>query len=232
MFQYNNPTDIAKTICQLKPKSSAGYDFFSSKVWKEITDSISCSLSKIINQSLCTGIFPSKLKLARVIPLYKKEDGEQFGKYRPISLLSSISKIFEKFAFDQLYDYLSLHGLLLDNQHGFLKHHSTELAALELTDRILHEIDQTKVPFAFFLDLSKAFDTINHDILLTKLKYYGIKDTPLDWFRSYLTQRLQCVEFDGTASSSREIETGVPQGSILDPLLFIYIFICICIRYL
>ena len=221
LFQYTNPADIAKIICQLKPKSSAGYDNISAKLLKEITDSISCPLSKIINQSMCTGIFHSKLKLAKVIRLYKKDDEKEFGNYRPISLLSSISKIFEKVAFDQLYDLHSLHGLLFDSQYGFRKHNSTELAALELTDRIRHEIDQKKDPFAVFLDLSKAFDTLNHDILLTKLKYYGIKDTPLDWFKSYLTQRLQYVEFDGTASSTRVIETGVPQGSILGPLLFI-----------
>ena len=220
-LQYTNPSDIAKIIGQLKPKSSWGYDNISSKLLKEITDSVSCTLSKIINQSLCTGIFPSKLKLAKVIPLYKKDDEKQFGNYRPISLLSSISKTFERVAFDQLYDYLSLHGLLFDSQYGFRKHHSTEMAALELTDRIRHEIDQKKIPFSVFLDLSKAFDTLNHSILLTKLKYYGIKDTPLDWFRSYLTQRLQYVEYDGIPSSTREIETGVPQGSILDPLLFI-----------
>ena len=120
-----------------------------------------------------------------------------------------------------LYDYLSLHGLFFDSQYGFRKHHSTELAALELTDRIRHEIDQKKVPFAVFLDVSKAFDTLNHDILLTKLKYHGIKDTPLDWFKNHLKQRLQYVEYDGTAFSTRVIETGVHQGSILGPPLFI-----------
>ena len=153
--------------------------------------------------------------------LQKKNDEKQFGNYRPISLLSSILKIFEKIAFHQLYDYLSLQGLLFDSQYGFRKHHSTQLVAWELTDRIRHEIEQKKVPFAVFLDLSKAFDTLNHDFFLTKLKYYGIKDTPLDWFRSSLMQRLQYVEFDGTVSSTQEIETGIPQGSILGPLRFI-----------
>ena len=186
-----------------------------------VTDSISCPLSKIINQTLCTGIFPSKLKLAKVIPLYKKNDEKEFGNYRLISLLSSLWKIFEKVAFAQLYDYLSLHGLLFDGQYGFRKHHSTELTTSELTDRIRHEIDQKKVPFSVYLNLSKGFDTLNHDVLLIKLKYYGIKNTPLDCFRSYLTQRLQYVEFDGTASSTTEKETGLRQGSIFGPLLFI-----------
>ena len=130
-------------------------------------------------------------------------------------------KIFEKVAFDQLYDNLSLHGLLFDSQYRFRKHHLTEMAALEFIDRIRHEIDQKKITFSVFLDLSKAFDTLNHSILLTKLNYYGMKDRPLDWFRSHLTQCLQYVEYDGIPSLTREIETGVPQGSILGPLLFI-----------
>ena len=215
LFQFTNPTDIAKIIGKLKLKSSSGYDYISSKLLKEITGSVSCPLSKIINQSLCTAIFPGKLKLAKVIPLYKKDDEKQFGNYRPIYLLSSKPKIFEKVAFDQLYDYLSLHSLLFDSQYGIRKHHSTEMAALELTDRIRHEIDQKNIPSSVFLDLSKAFDTLYHSIFVTKLKYYGIKNTPLDWFKSCLTQRLQYVEYDGIPSSTREIETGVPQGCSL-----------------
>ena len=164
-------------------------------------------LSIIINQSLCTGVFPNRLKLAKVIPLHKKDDNKSFGNYRPISLLSSLSKVFEKVVFDQLYEYLISNGLLFESQYGFRKQHSTELAALELTDRIRREIDQNKIPFSVFLDLSKAFDTLNHHILLSKLA-------------CYLTERQQYVQYQDVCSSTRELETGVTQGSVLGPLLF------------
>ena len=156
-----------------------------------------------------------------MIPLYKKDDDRSFGNYRPISLLSPISNIFEWVAFNQLYDYFTFNGLLYESQYGFRKLHSTELAALEFLDRISQEMDAKKIPFYISLDLSKAFNTLDHKVLLTKLHYYGIRDIALNWFRSYLIKRTQYVDCNGVSSSITDRETGVPQGSILGPLLFI-----------
>ena len=144
-----------------------------------------------------------------MIPLYKKEDQRVFGNCRPISLLSSISKTFEKVAFKQISEYFTCNNILFNSQYGFREKHFTELAALEFVERIKLEIDRKKIPFSIFLDLSKAFDMLNHDILLTKLRYYGIEGVALNWFQSYLTKRTQYVQYNDTSSSLREIETGV-----------------------
>ena len=221
IFDYPTAEEIIKHIQNLKPKSSSGYDQISSKLLKEIGPIISQHLCLIINQSLCTGIFPDRLKLAKVIPLFKKGYKLLFENYRPISLLTAISKIFERVVFNQLYDHLTKHNLLFVGQYGFRKRHSTEYAALELVDRISNGLDNRKLPISIFLDLSKAFDTLDHQILLHKLYHYGIRNSALNWFSSYLTNRLQYIDIDGTKSNSRPLSTGVPQGFILGPLLFI-----------
>ena len=153
-FVFTKPDDFEKIIRNLKPKSSEGYDKISTKVLKEIENVISHPLSIIINRSLCTGIFPDKLKIAKVIPFYKKDYDKSFGIYRPILSLSSISKNYERLSFNQLYDYLTSNGLLHESQHRLLKLHSTELAALEFTGRISQEMDAKKIPFSIFLDIS------------------------------------------------------------------------------
>jgi hypothetical protein len=170
---------------------------------------------------LKTGIFPDKLKIAQISPIYKKDDESLFNNYRPISLLPAISKVFEKIIFKQLYDYFHINKLFYNSQYGFRAEHSTEFAALELIDRVLVEMDKNEIPISIFLDLSKAFDTLDHPILLNKLDYYGIKGDALNLMKSYLSDRKQYVEIDGIQSDTLVIKTGVPQGSILGPLLFI-----------
>lgn len=220
-FKQISPTDVIHTIAKSKSKTSSGHDNISSILLKRISQPVSIPLALIINQSLKTGIFPDSLKLAKVIPIFKKDDTTIFDNYRPISLLPSISKIFERIVFNQLYLYLSQNNLLYISQHGFRTEHSTESASLEFLDRIYNSLDNGCIPISIFLDLSKAFDTLDHSILLQKLNYYGISGISNSWFKSYLSNRHQFTTYDNSQSDILPLFTGVPQGSILGPLLFL-----------
>ena len=188
-FTLVNENDVVKHLASLRTKNSAGVDGISVKLLKKLSPALINPLTLLINQSLVTGIFPNKLKIAKVLPLFKKDDYAIMDNYRPISLLTSISELFEKVVFTQLYDYFRNNDLFYDSQYGFLKNHSTEYAAMELTDKILKDIDDKNISLAVFMDLSKAFDTLDHDILTKKLAHYGIHGTALQWFTSYLTDR-------------------------------------------
>ena len=163
----------------------------------------------------------AKSDLLKVIPLFKKGDPTVIENYRPISLLPAISKIFERVIFNQMNAYFTINNLFYDKQYGFRKYHLTELDALNVVDTIVNHMDNGNTPFAVYLDLSKAFDTLNHSILLDKLKFYGFRGTSINLIKHYLSNRKQCVEIDRLRSSYINISTGVPQGSILGPLLFI-----------
>ena len=224
-FEFDLVTDheVLKLIGEILPKTSSGYDNISSKVLKQFAPIIHPAIRLIINQSLITGIFPKNLKHALVSPIYKgkNSDPQEFVNYRPISLLPTLSKVIEKVVQAQLHKYMSENNLFTNSQYGFRSNHSTEHAAIEFVDRVAQKLDEGEIPFSIFIDLSKAFDTLDHNILLQKLQHYGIRGIALNWFKSYLTERTQSVKFNGEISAPVTLKTGVPQGSVLGPLLFL-----------
>jgi retron-type reverse transcriptase len=178
-------------------------------------------LTHIINLSLENGIFPTKLKLAKVIPLFKQGDRTNVNNYRPISLLPQFSKIFEKVFYNRLSDFFEKFEILSKSQYGFRKKSSTSFAIIDMLSNIYNALNNNLLPIGVFIDLQKAFDTINHDILLFKLRHYGIRGLAYDWIKSYLIDRKQFVSLDDIYSETKSISCGVPQGSILGPLLFL-----------
>ena len=187
----------------------------------DVYDSIKVILFKIFKPSLEEAVFPEKLKIAKVIPVFKKGDKENIENCRPISILPVFSKVLERIMYNRLYEYFMNNNLLHENQFGFQINNSTEPAILQFTRDIAQNFDNGKFTLGVFIDLSNAFDTADHQILPKKLKHYGVNEKTLTWLRSDLFQRNQYIENSKDIKYLLEIDYGVPQGSILGPLLFL-----------
>jgi len=217
------PQDVVDVMLKLKPKTSCGSDDISAKLMIKTIDHIVNPITHVLNLSFENGQFPSDLKLAKVIPVFKSGEQCLLNNYRPISLLSPFSKLFERVMYNKLIKFLDMNNILYHHQYGFRAKHSTIHPVVHFLNHcaLANNSNPSKLTLAAFCDLSKAFDTISIDILLYKLHVYGIRGRANDWIKSFLTGRSQFVDIDSTKSDCLPLKCGVPQGSILGPLLFL-----------
>jgi hypothetical protein len=221
--------EVENAIKLLRNKNSSGYDEIPVTLLKNVKSEISRILAHLINSSFISGLFPDQLKKAKIIPVHKKDDINNISSHRPVSVLPSISKVYEKLVQLQLSEYLEQFNLIDQIQHGFRAGRSVTTAAVSFLESIIDSIDKGHSTIGIFMDLSKAFDCVSHLLLLKKLKHLGITGYSLNWLESYLSNRTQYVEITQivnnkiikTASAIKTVKLGVPQGSILGPLLFL-----------
>ncbi len=212
---------MLKILKGIGKNKATGLDDVPAKFIVDGSAEIACPLTHIINLSIYHSKVPKDLKSAKVVPLYKKNSKTDVGNYRPVSILPVVSKILERVIYTQLEGYLSQNDLLYQFQSGFRTGFSTDSCLVHLTDYIRLEMDKGNYTGMVLLDLQKAFDTVNHSILLMKMRALGLSGSAVCWFTSYLTERTQCVSVNNSLSSPSETVCGVPQGSILGPLLFL-----------
>ena len=217
-----NEIEIINNINKLNNNKALGPNSIPTDIFHLIKLNVAKPLADIVNLSFQTGIYIDVLKISKVAPIFKEKGSDlDYSNYRPISLLSNINKIIEKIMHERLYSFLEQHKCIYELQFGFRAKHSTSHALIDLIEDVRNSIDNNNFSVGVFIDLQKAFDTVDHKILLSKLGHYGIRGKANDWFRSYLTGRKQFVSINGSNSDLSAIEFGVPQGSVLGPLLFL-----------
>ena len=200
--------------------SAPGHDGITLHILKLALSSIKIPLTHILNLSLLRGVFPVELKSANVVPLFKADDPMLFNNYTPVSILCVLSKVFEKFMYSRLMSFLETQKIIYHKQFGFRKQHSTYMAIIILLDKLINSIENREISVGAYLDVSKALDTVDHDILLScTIMESGVM--LLQWIKTYMSDRKRFVTYDDTSSSMKTIYCGVPKGSIFGPILFL-----------
>ena len=219
-FADVSESTVLKELKEISVKKATGPDEIPALFIKMISQYIAKPMCHIINMSLTQGIVPLQWKISRVTPIYKKGDKQEKSNYRPISVIPVLAKVIEKIVFKQIYEFLNDNNLLCDNQSGFRPKHSTTTTLLNITEDLFDNIDKGCTTGIVMLDLQKAFDCIDHHILLQKLRFIGMSEKVTKWFEGYLIGRKQFITMNGISSNTKELTCGIPQGTIVGPMLF------------
>ena len=214
------PDQVDTIISNLNNTTAFGFDQIDTFILKLIRPEIVPAVTHILNLSISTRVFPRSWKKSKIIPLHKKDDPLNPKNYRPVAIVPIISKILERVVFNQLFEYLDDNNLLHPNHHAYRAGHNTTTALIQMYDGWLKAVESGQMTGACFLDMSAAFELVDHDLLLEKLSLYGLEFDSIEWIKSYLEGRSQSVMIEGCLSKLLMVSSGVPQGSILGPLLY------------